>query len=102
MSLRLQAPIWTTYDGREIHVKMLDNQHLSNIYWYQKVFHNDRVWSEIQKEVDLRFNGKPLLWRPLPVPTEISTLRNLDMIRGNDIIFWGKKIGTIAHLKKKL
>jgi hypothetical protein len=92
---------WETYDGRSIPISQLDDQHLSNCFWFSTV-----MWEEphhlIIQEVEKRFGGKPLEWKPLPVPNEINWLRSLGMIHGTDIVYKGSKIGNISHLETKV
>jgi hypothetical protein len=46
-----------------------------------------------------RFDGIRLEWRPLPIPNEIETIREMGLINENgDIVFKGNKIGTINHI----
>ena len=88
---------WETYDGRSIPISQLDDQHLSNCFWFSTVMWETPHYKIIE-EVEKRFGGKPLEWKPLPVPNEINWLRSLGMIQGADIVYKGTKIGTIKHL----
>ena len=95
---------WTTALGRRRHFNKIGHQHLSNILWFQKVFFgesalNSHTSRQLEKELCERYDGKRLLWKPLPIPEEIETLRKMGCIQGTDIVFEGKKIGTIRHIK---
>ena len=96
-------PIWKNYFGKETPVSKLDDQHLSNIYWYNLVLFDD-VPECILDEIKSRNGGKldVLLWKPLPIPSEIKNLRDKGMIIGNAIVMQqGNKavvIGTITHI----
>lgn len=95
---------WTSALGRRKRFDKIGHQHLSNILWFKEVFNkatysNDGAYRELLKELDYRFGGKRKPWKPLPIPTEIETLRSMGLIINNDIIFQGKKIGSIKHIK---
>lgn len=97
--------MWKNALGRRRSIKKIGHQHLSNIFWFKTVFNgstrqNDHVMGYIEDEINTRFNGKRLPWKPLPIPNEINWLYKMDLINENkDIIFKGKKIGTIKHIK---
>tara|TARA_R110002049_G_scaffold140454_1_gene301481 strand:- start:624 stop:908 length:285 start_codon:yes stop_codon:yes gene_type:complete len=85
---------WRTYDDRVLSLNQIDDQHLSNIYWFSKVF-NSYTSPHIYREIIQRFGGKPLAYKPLPVSGEIEGLKKLGYIIGTDIIFEGLVIGTL-------
>jgi hypothetical protein len=95
---------WTTALGKRRKFDKIGHQHLSNILWFKEVFNkansnNDRAYRELWLELHNRYAGKRLLWKPLPIPTEIETLKSMGLIINNDIIFQGKKIGSIKHIQ---
>ena len=95
---------WTTALGKRKKFGKIGHQHLSNILWFKEVFNkattiNERAYGELLLELRIRYNGKRLLWKPLPIPTEIETLKSMGLIINNDIVFQGKKIGSIKHIK---
>lgn len=95
---------WTTALGKRRKFDKIGHQHLSNILWFKEVFNkansdNDRAYRELCLELHNRYAGKRLLWKPLPIPTEIETLKSMGLIINNDIVFQGKKIGSIKHIK---
>ena len=96
-------PVWTNYYGKKSPISKLDDQHLSNIYWYNLVFFgNDFISRHIISEIVDRFSElKPLPWKPLPIPREIQNLKKLGLIHGDDIIFQGEVIGTIGHINSR-
>ena len=95
---------WTTALGKRKRFDEISHQHLSNILWFQEVFHGEVVkktqsYRELTSELNRRCDGKRKLWKPLPIPNEITFLYNRGMINGMDIILNGKKIGSIKHIK---
>lgn len=108
----------------------IDHQHLSNILWFNAFFNNrngrnDRIMFELELELQRRFEGVQLEWKPLPIPgrNNLSNVVCLDWsppmisgeidllnaenaidchgnIIGNKFcgIFMGQKIGTITHI----
>lgn len=102
---------WTSATGLKTKISDLDHQYLSNIIWFNEVFHgvnrNDRVQFELSVELHRRFNGNRLPWKPLPVLEEVEYLRKMGFITDDgDIIgnkntgfFEGEIIGNINHIK---
>lgn len=98
---------WKNYNGKRRNIKYLGHQYLSNILWYQEVFHKvdftDRYYSSLLYELNLRYDGIRKSWKPLPIPNEIDRLRKMGLIADdNKIRFNGKVIGSISHIKKAL
>jgi hypothetical protein len=93
---------WQTFDKRTISIKDLTDQHLSNIYWFSRIFFNLHVWQPILDEINSRFGSidKVLEFKPKPIDEEIESLRRAGLIKNTDIIFLGEKIGTISHLNE--
>lgn len=94
---------WTTALGKRRKFDKIGHQHLSNILWFKEVFNkansnNDRAYRELWLELYNRYDGIRKPWKPLPIPTEIETLKSMGLIIDNDIIFQGKKIGSIKHI----
>ena len=93
--------VWTTYNGNKIPFGELSHQHLSNILWFYEIIHNYR-YTIMEQELNNRFGGERLLWRPLPIGGEISWLRRNGHILGNAIIKHGGNqvvlIGEIGHI----
>lgn len=96
--------VWTTALGEQKLFSEIDHQHLSNILWFNEVLngwnkYNSESYFSLDLELHKRFRGVKLEWKPLPIPHEIEFLKNLGLIdSNNDIIFQGKKIGTIKHI----
>ena len=95
---------WTTAFGKKKSFDKIGHQHLSNILWFKEVFNgatysNDRAYRELLQELDTRYAGKRKLWKPLPIPNEIDALIQMGLIINDDIVFKGRKIGTIKHIK---
>ena len=54
---------WTTWDGRNTNMNKIDHQHLSNIYWYNKIVQKQKAnW--VFNYLELKFNGQLLPYRP--------------------------------------
>lgn len=95
---------WTTADGRKLNIETIPQQHLSNIIWFNMVFHkrnqyNCNMTKLMRHQIDLNFDGKLLDWKPLPIPQELKWLKDLNMLtETGDIMFEGVKIGSITHI----
>lgn len=76
---------YTTFDKKVIDFDEIDHQHLSNIYWYNKICLNrgDLSLSNVIKSIDLRFNGIVLPYRPLERFKD--EIRHLDQ---NGMLIW--------------
>jgi hypothetical protein len=75
---------WTTTLGKRKKFDKIGHQHLSNILWFKEVFNkanscNDRAYRQLWLELHNRYAGKRLLWKPLPIPTEIETLKAMGL-----------------------
>jgi hypothetical protein len=104
---------WTTYGGVTKQIKEIDNQHLSNILWFNEVFHGrNRHNCAVQLQFGVELAGRMknesrLDWKPLPIPDEIKSLVDMGLVRENGDIMGnapttinaGKKIGTITHIE---
>ncbi len=104
--------IWQTGFGVVKEFSELDHQHLSNILWFREVFDNNNrdnsdVQMELTRELQRRFEGVRLPWKPLPIPNEIRCLNEMGLIRENGDIIGnagtlqrrGTVIGSVAHIK---
>lgn len=103
---RLQEYTWTSDLGVTRNFSDLDHQHLSNILWFNEIFHNTNRYNdnthfflglELQK-----FGGERLKWKPLPIHNEIKTLIRMNLIdrSGNIQDRSGNVIGSITHIEK--
>lgn len=103
---------WTTADNNVIPFSNVTHQHWSNIYWYHLIFQRlpkmrtfpmSRIVASAKKEIDQRFNGKILEWRPI-YSYEIVWLSELGMLKGGTAItdIDGKKIGNILTTRVKI
>ena len=68
---------WQSALGEIKMISEIDHQHLSNIIWFREIFNNKNkvncdVQIELVRELQRRFDGVRLPWKPLPVPNEIS------------------------------
>lgn len=57
---------YTTYTGEKKQLDQIDQQHLSNIYWFNRVIWNrdDNYLSHILEQINTRFEGKILPYIP--------------------------------------
>ena len=98
---------WYTFDNRFVTFDEVTHQHISNAIWFNEVFNNrtkfnDKFMEQVDWVLTKRFNGVRLPWKPLPIPNEIETLREMGLINSDgDIIFKGEVIGTINHIENE-
>jgi hypothetical protein len=95
--------IWITVDNIRIDYNDVSHQHWSNIYWYHKLFQKLKGMYPIAmnyitvvalSELDKRFYGEILPYKPV-YAYEVTWLDNLNMLRGNNIMLDGKKVGEV-------
>jgi hypothetical protein len=111
-NITMRKWIWQTGFGVVKEFSELDHQHLSNILWFREVFDNNNrdnsdVQMELTRELQRRFEGVRLPWKPLPIPNEIRCLNEMGLIRENGDIIGnagtlqrrGTVIGSVAHIK---
>ena len=76
-SLTQMPNVWTTFNGTKIKPTEMDQQHLSNVYWYMVVImkFKETEFTWVMLELARRFNGQMLPYRPHVNSTEeIETL----------------------------
>lgn len=84
---------WTTADGRRIKYKDLEDQHLSNIWWFLKIFHKaSNPW--VNEEIEKRFDKVPQ-YIPLPISGEVAWLQSQGYIINGKIVFDGEIVGYV-------
>lgn len=96
--------IWTTAEGRRRKFSNIGHQHLSNIYWFQWIL-NQYVNPDIREELESRFNGKILPWKPRLIPGELEWIKNYCKVSTEGKIFWkGDQIGEIqiSEIKEEI
>lgn len=74
---------WNTFQGRPVSLVSIDQQHLSNVYWYMIIVLGmpSSELFQVQEQLDDRYNGQLLPYRPHPSFThEIQTLNNKGML----------------------
>jgi len=105
MTTQHHKNVWTTFDGRKIFIDRLEDQHLSNIYWFYLLFWGEKnISPKIITELMKRFGSLDniLYFKPLPIPSEIADLRKKGHIAGQKIVMIqnGKQvvIGSISHI----
>ena len=94
--------IYKNYKGQKTNFKEVSHDHLSNIYWFNKICngYNDTTLKFVLDEIKERFNGHLLPYRPQwQFKNEIDFLEKLGHFLWNeektkaDIIYQGKIIG---------
>lgn len=90
---------WETYDGRIVTFNDIDQQHLSNTYWFMKIVWKAKdfmLW-QIFEQLEKRFNGQVLNYAPrADFKEEIKYLRDRGMVTSNnEIVYNGEVIGRI-------
>jgi hypothetical protein len=101
---------WRTVDGKLIPIKDLTHQHLSNIFWYHRIFQDidnmpvhllEQVCVMAELHLHKKFNGEKLEYIPI-YTYEIDWLNSLGLIKGNVIYDkWGHQVGKIISEKLK-
>ena len=72
---------WQTFQGKIVKVEEMDHQHLSNIYHYM-MYHMQEEHAWIIAELDKRFNGQLLDYRPhVSFEQEIVQLKKMGMLK---------------------
>lgn len=97
----MENSIWTTHYGRQIAINEMSHQHLSNVIHYYKYVLNWKASPSITIEIENRFGGIILPYKPLvSFVEEIKAL----MLKGytdgklnSDIIVDGKWVGKIDY-----
>jgi hypothetical protein len=94
---------YTTFSGERKDFNKIDHQHLSNIYWFNKIINERDDWflNPILKRFENEFNGEILPYRPHPdFKQEIDWLEELGYLNWQDkekttakITFEGKEVG---------
>ena len=86
--------VWTTFQGKKVTLDSIDHQHLSNVYWYGRIFFNIIPKNVLQKLAE-RFNGQVLEYRP-----HIDFHHELEHLERKGLLVWTKtavaKVGIIT------
>jgi hypothetical protein len=98
--------VWTKGNGKKRKLGTMSHQHLSNIYWFLKVFHDGnpmakRTMNMVKDVIDYRFETGIKPWKPLPIPGEIKLLKShkyCNVYSDGTIVLYGKPIGSINHI----
>ena len=100
-----QNLFWHTATGRRRRITKIGHQHLSNILWFREIVNeikSDLVHRALKDQLLIRYGGKRLPWKPLPIPEEIEYLRSKGYIIGTDIVYKGQLVGSIRHIKQHI
>jgi hypothetical protein len=98
---------YTTFNGTKKEFEDIDHQHISNIYWYNRIVreHTEHELHTIIVKIKDKF-GNTLPYRPHPDFTiEIEALQEMRCLRWSDdkmsadIYFEGRKVGEF-HTKE--
>lgn len=105
---------WVTFEGNHVKSTEIDQQHLSNSYWYSRIIlgRSHEEIKDVQELFDSRFNGLILPYRPKPeFEFEIHCLRDYNMLKKRlenseriewNIVWKGITIGELIQLKEKI
>jgi hypothetical protein len=112
MTTHVMPDKWRSFDGTVKEFKDIDIQHLCNILWFNEVFrgwnrYNSAAQFALGLELATRNNDIRLMWKPLPIPSEIEDLVKMGLVKNdgsiignqNCAIYEGKKIGSITHIE---
>lgn len=101
--------VWKSTTGKRTKLSEFDHQYLSNVIWFNYVFHgrsiyNDEVQRLLEEELQRRFEGKIMKWRPLPIPNELDCIRTICKVdeKTGNIFFLGDHIGYMPDEGKKI
>lgn len=95
----------------ELNFDELSHQHLSNIFWFNRIIHNLSLFQlkSITDQIDNRFGGITLEYKPHPdFLSEIEVLDEIGCLRWNDdktlaeIWYGNEKVGileTRSHIR---
>ena len=93
---------YTSFNGRKTNLDEMDHQHLSNIYWFNRILNNvlpNRL-TLITNITNTKFEGVILPYRPHPdFKGEVDRLEYLGLFKWNDqkteaeIWYEGKLVG---------
>lgn len=93
---------YTNYKGEKKPLNQIDHQHLSNIYWYNKIVFNrdDHYLKFILDQINSRFDSKILPYVPQwQFQAEIEYLDKMGFLNWNkdkteaDVIYQGHVVG---------
>ena len=73
---------WTTFRGMSAEPQELDQQHLSNIYWFYAILHSDQLLWVLQILAD-KYNGQLLPYQP-----HIEFTQEILMLETNGNLNW--------------
>lgn len=98
---------WTSALGKNRKLGAISHQHLSNIYWFQKVFWSNsgigrNTMNMVKNLIDYRFEGVIKPWKPLPIPGEVKDIKShkyCNIYHDGTIVLYGKAIGSLKHIK---
>ena len=99
---------WTTFEGETKRICDLEDQHLCNIYYFIEYlnpeFYDAKTKLLIRCEIDKRFDGNPLEYRPLKrFINEIEFLKQKGWLVKDEqekrtyVVIDGKKIGEVSE-----
>lgn len=106
----VESKKWHTTDGRVLDFNEIPHQHLSNIIWFNRVFHGMTRKHELDFELNTmlhkNYDGVLLDWKPLPIDGEIRALIKMGLVKNDGTIignkntfrYEGKHIGSINHI----
>ena len=97
---------YRTFENKNVDTTEIDQQHLSNIFWYQKIICEVTPPTYITDELKLRFDGKILPYKPKSTfKGELLALESLGLLRWNetkdraDIFYKNEIIGEYVTIQ---
>lgn len=82
---------WITFQGKTVNLDVVDHQHLSNLYWYSRIFFGN-VPENVLQFLSERFNGQVLEYRPhVDFKQELQGLEEKGMLTWRDRLSGGKE-----------
>lgn len=84
---------WKTFNDRVMYPVDMDHQHLSNIYWYHRIFFDIKMIWAIDI-IESKYNGQLLPYSP-----HVSFTQEIKMLEEKNMIEWYARRATdIQHI----
>lgn len=96
---------WRTASGSKRNIKKIGQQYLSNILWYKEIMSrrnadNDWTYFYLEQQLEERYKGRRMRWKPKPIPNEIKDLYRMGLISKDGwIVYCGEIIGSVKHIE---
>lgn len=99
---------WRTFQGKVVTLETADQQHLSNVYWFNRIFTKesrlhggvDITDMQVTEELGRRFNGQILPYRPhVEFLDELRELKKREMLERPDAS--GTKVRIVMYCNRR-